>query len=346
MALPPRAAAVYVLLSKPDTDPGTPRDTGTAINSLNDMGTPEPYAPGQTSFYASQRWYQDYPPDAVAKVHLGIVSTGPPTPYFPAVGAYGNRIWMDKFTDNQAIETTYPDNIVYAYDPTPSPGPAEPVPDPNGDVGNGDFDSTTPITAPGQFYYPRWNSDPAYDVTNSGTFEGTVWPKFSTDYLITPNGFTTYSGGPTQFGPWSAELTVTNFQSKVLNQQTSAYEYYDFTQTTFEFKQTTKVKVYLDANICCWNSGTIISGTVKFQSVSVTTAAVGANQFGVLDLTASHNFGGMMVTTGSSATDAGTASYSVTVDGSYVPVEITIPTQSGTLTFINDFSVDSITPPA
>lgn len=346
MALPPRAAAVYVLLSKPDTDPGTPRDTGTTINGYIDMGTPKPYQPSQHSFWSSQQWYQDYPADDVAKVHLGLVNAGIDGDYDPSVGAFGNKIYMQGYSENQEVDATFPDNIVYSYDPTPSPGPADPVPDPNGGTGTNTTPSTSPSGIPGAFYLPRWSSDTPYQVTDTSVGEGSVWPKKNTDYFITPSGFTSYTGGPSQFGPWSVDLSVANLQSEVLNLQTSSYEHYDFTQGTFDYKQTAKVKMYIDANICCWNDGTVITGTVTFQSIDVETEAVGRTASVSPDFTASYGFAGMLAKTGSTITDSGTQSFSVTIEAGYAPIEITIPTQTGTITFINDFSVDSVTPPA
>lgn len=345
MALPPRAAAVYVLLSKPDTTPFTARDTGTNINGLVSMGTPEPYAPAQSSFYSSQQWYLDYPDEVVAKVHLGLVTAGG---YIPNFGAFGNRIYLQGFSGNQSIESTYPGSIVYAYDPTPPPGPAEPAPNPNGNTASNTSTTTTPNTAiPGYFYRPRWTTDTAYDVTTSGTGQGTVWPEFNTDYLITPTGFQSYIGGPSEPGPWSVDLTVMNFDSEVLNEQTMGYEYYPFAQTSFDYKQTTKVKLYIDANVCCWNDGTVIDGTVTFQALDVTVDPVGTSYGSTTpNLTASYGFGGMLAKTGSTVTSAGSQSFSVTVEDGYVPIEITIPTSSGKITFINDFSVDTVTPPA
>jgi len=331
MALPPRAGAVFVLLSEPDTNPFTQRTSGSVFSSYVDMGTPAPYPPRQQSFIASQVWYPDYPDEVVTKVHLGIG------------GGVANRIYMGGYSGNQSIDSTYPANIVYQYDPTPPPfGPGETPPNPNGTVGTNISATTTPNTnLPGYFYLPRWTDDTAYDITTSGTGEGTVWPKFDSDYLINPNGFQNYFSGPPQAGPWSVDLTVTNLQSEVLNEQTGNYEYYDFTQTSFDFKQTTKVKMFLDANVCCWNKGTVISGTVTFQAIDVIAEPIGSDS----NFSALYGFYGMMAKTGSTVTSAGDQSFTVTVESSYVPVEITIPTVSGKITFINDFSVDSVTAP-
>ena len=138
-------------------------------------------------------------------------------------------------------------------------------------------------------------------------------------------------------------MTVTNYQSQVLNLQTSAYEYYNFTQTTFDYRQTAKVKLVLFGTcgpVGCWNNGTVITGTVTFQGLDVTTEAKG-NPVGTI-----YGFSGMYVDTGSTVTAAGSQSFTVTVSSSYVPIEITIPAVSGKITFINDFRIDSITRPS
>jgi len=337
MALPPRAAAVLVLLSKPDTTPVTPRDSGTTLSSYVSIGSSIPgeetLPPHQLSFFASQVWFQDYPPTTVVKVHMAIAGAS-------------NRIYLDGYSGNQTLDLTYPGDIVYAYDPTPPPlGPGESPPNPNGTVETNTITKTNE-DVPGYFFRPRWVDDTPYDLTTDGIGEGTIWPKFNTDYIIGIEGFQTlFPDYMYQLGPWSADLTVTNKQSEVLNEQTTAYEYYDFTQTTFDFKQTTKVKLYLDANVCCWNKGTVITGTVTFQSIDVTTEALGGYP-GSPNPTATYGFGGMIATTGSTVDSAGDQSFTVTIDSSYTPVEITIPTVAGKITFINDFSVDSVTAPS
>jgi len=295
------------------------------------MGTPEPYLPAQRSFYASRMLLQGYPDDVVTKVHMAIDGTS-------------NRIYMDKFTNNQVIDATYPANIVYQYNPT-TPSPADPVPDPNGTVGTNTSTVNSP-NGPGQFYYPRWYTDTAYDSGNDQFGVGLICPEFDTEYFIYESGFAASAPYYKQTGAWSVDLTVDNYQSEVLNQQTSSYEYYDFTQATFDYKHTTTVKLYLNANVCCWNKGTIINGTVSFQAIGVETTALGRTATVTPDPSYNYNFAGMIAKTASSAAPSGTQSFMVTVESSYVPIEIEVPTQPGCLTFINDFRIDSVTPPA
>ena len=340
MALPPRAAAVYVLLSKNGDTPYVPRPTGTILDNLT--GTPiisGILPPAQPEFYAYQSWFQDYPSETVAKVHLGLSGGGW---YIPSDG-FGNLIYMTGFDDNLHVESSYPDNIVYEYDPTPYPGPADPVPDPNGDTGEVDSTTTGPPNLPGFFYRPRWYLDSAYDVSGQGGQATRVCPEFDYEYYVGPTGIGALPGMPVgRIGPWSIDLEVDNFQSEVLNQEDNTYEYYDFAQLTFNFKQTTSLKIMLDANVCCWNAGTVINGTITFQSIAVETTAIGDRN----DLSYPYGFDGMIAKTGSSVSEAGTHSFSITINSGYTPVEFEIPTLAGSITFVNDFRVDTVTPPA
>jgi len=340
MALPPRAAAVYVQLSKDGENGTVIRPPGTTFNSYVTVQLQVYVPPSQPDFWGSQMWYQNHPSINVAKVHLGLVDS---FYYQPLTSTFGNRIYPIAYTNNVQVDATFPTNIVYSYDPT-TPSPAEPVPNPNGTVGT----NTTPKTSPTPYQiYPRWAAtDTAYDIGNSQTGAGGFCPVFATEYFIGPNGFfSTPSPYAKSVGAWSVDVTVDNFQSEVYNQQTMAYEYYDFAQLTFDYKQTTTVKMYLDTTVCCWNEGTVINGTVSFQSIAVTTTALGRTQSVNPDPSYSYGFAGLIALTGSSASAAGTQSFTVTVSGSYVPVEIEIPTVSGALTSLNDFRIDSVTPP-
>ena len=351
MALPPRGAAVFVKLTNNTADPFVGRTTGSLfpVQSYVQTGDPaqnDPKAPGQPAFWGSQVWFANYPEDAVAKVHLGLIGSLGNSDWITSYEYYsdgsGNTLYMDGFTGNVEVITTFPNNIVGSYDPTPAPGPADPVPNPNGGTGN----TTTTYTEtwgggaalPAISFLPRWHTDTAYDISTIGTLSSVTngyCPKFNSTYTLTPG---------TSLGKcFSIDVTVTNYQSQVLNLQTSAYEYYNFTQTTFDYRQTAKVKLKL-AQLCgttsCWDNGTVITGTVTFQGLDLTTEARGnpANTI--------YGFGGMFVDTGSTVTAAGSQSFTVTVSSSYVPIEITIPAVSNKITFINDFRIDSITRPS
>lgn len=350
MALPPRGAAVFVRLSNNTGDPFTVRASGSLfpIQSRVQIGDPtldDPKAPAQPSFWGSQVWYANYPEDAVAKVHLGLCGSSGNSDWINSYDIGGDgagaSLNMDDFAGNVEVITTFPNNIVGSYDPTPFPGPADPVPNPNGGTGN----TTTTYTetwgggaAPPGSFNPRWHTDTPYDISTIGTLSSATngfCPKFNSTYVLSPG---------TSLGKcFSIDVTVTNYQSQVLNLQTSAYEYYNFTQTTFDYRQTAKVKLVLFGTcgpVGCWNNGTVITGTVTFQGLDVTTEAKG-NPVGTI-----YGFSGMYVDTGSTVTAAGSQSFTVTVSSSYVPIEITIPALSGKITFINDFRIDSITRPS
>ena len=353
MALPPRAAAVYIQLSQTNTTPTTPRPTGTVYDSYveipYDPSQPETWIrpPTQPSFWGYQHWYKDYPEDCVAKVHLGLVSAAInwPTRYDFSVGVFGNKLYLEKYSNNLEREATYPTNIVGSYDPTPAPGPAESAPNPNGTVGTID-ETGNSGNGPGYSYLPRWYLDTEYDVGNDQFGVGQNCPEFDTEYYILPEGIIQGGIYGQQVGAWSVDLTVDNYQSEVLNEQTNVYEYYDFTQLTFDYKQTTTVKLFLDAEVCCWNKGTVINGTISFQSITVETTALGRNLAGSIDPSYNYNFAGMIAKTGSSASPSGTQSFSVTVESSYVPIEVEVPKLAGSFTFVNDFRIDTVTPPA
>lgn len=351
MALPPRGAAVFVKLTNNTGDPFVGRTTGSLfpIQSYVQIGDPaqnNPKAPAQPSFYASQLWFANYPEDAVAKVHLGVISSlgnsDWPTAYDTFSDDAGNILYMDGFSGNVEVVRTFPNNIVYVYDPTPFPGPADPVPNPNGGTGN----TTTTYTEtwgggaalPAISFNPRWHTDTAYDISTIGTLSSVTngyCPIFNSYYFLSPTASLQKA--------FSINVTVTNQQSQVLNQQTSAYEYYDFTQTTFSYQQTAKVKLKLVlkcGTTSCWDNGTVITGTVSFQGLDVMVEPVGNPTSSI------YGFSGMYVNTGSTVTATGSQSFTVTISSSYTPVEITIPAVSNKITFINDFRIDSITRPS
>lgn len=328
MALPPRAGARQVMLGNPATyatifPPGstvlpTGNPTHNFIDTYATFYAPEPaWLPRQQDFSAYQDWYPEYPDECVSKIHQGTAVTV-------------NYVRPDGGT--AAIESTYPTNIVYSYDP--SPPVSDPVPDPNGTVGS--YSGTQAGSVSGILVFPRWHTDTPYDMADASSYD--FWrtqgyfPLKSHDYTITPTG----GGIPSCC---SADLTVTNLQSQVLNLDTSLNEYYDFTQTTFDYTQTGKLIIPLDWEVCCWNDGTVINGTVAFSSLDVTTVALGGL------FTPGYGFTGMTATTGTTVTAAGTANFTVTINSGYTPVEIEVPTVSGSISFISDFWITSVVAP-
>ena len=137
-------------------------------------------------------------------------------------------------------------------------------------------------------------------------------------------------------GSW--DIQATNLDSRVLNQQTNAYEYYPFTQATTEFKVTSKYIIPNLFSICCWNKGTVVRGKVSIYSVNVITAAIASIPAGY--------YMGITAEIGTTFSPVSDVSWEVTIDDGYTPVEITIPKVAGKVTFVNDFWVTEVVPPA
>jgi hypothetical protein len=321
MALPYRKAGLLVTLSNPDGEfyGFEPRPNGT--NLSGPIGSP-PFswvAPGQKQTYSYQHWFSNYPDDVIVKMHEGVVQS--------IMG-----IGLNAFANNIEVNSTYPNPVttVYSYDPTPPPlGPGESPPDPNGTPKVDDFDRSTEGFS--GLFYPRWHTDPTYELYNSEQRLGSICPLKDHEYTITGGGFFFNK-------PWSFDLTVTNKESEVLNEETNEYEYYPFDQATFEFKQVVKLKLGMSYETCCWNEGAVINGEVRFQSVTMTLDALPAPG-------SDYGFGGMTAKTGTTAGDEGSQSFSITVNSSYMPIEIVIPAVAGKVTFVNDFVITSVTKP-
>jgi hypothetical protein len=330
MALPPRAGARYVVLGNPEAIISTALPAGATVlpvgNPTHDfIDTSSAYLPDlawlprQQSFNAYQDWYPEYPEECVVKVSQGVVSTS-------------NTILLDS-SGTATVESTYPTDIVTTYNPG-SPD-YDPVPDPNGITD--DFTGSMSIGGFSATPWPRWYDADPYDMAQSSSY----------DYWATRGWFPIKNHEYTFFPTYgnltkvcSVDLTVENLQSKVYNQDTASYEYYPFTQATFDYKQTAKVVIPIDWTVCCWNDGAVIEGGVTFSSIDVETVPLG-------DLfDPDYGFRGMTATTGETITEESSTSFTVTISSSYTPVEIEIPTVAGKITFITDFWITSVTPPA
>jgi hypothetical protein len=329
MALPPRAGARLVVLGNPDAVFPFPAGAGPLPHGnptqgfidVTDAYYPEPaWLPRQQSFYSYQDWFPEYPPECIAKISQGV----------------SNRANFIRIvaTNTAAVESTYPDNIITSYNPA---APYyEPVPDPNGDTG--DFSGSTPTAGLSKSLFPRWYDATPYDMANASSYDywqgGGFFPLKNHDYIITPTGGTMNASATC-----SVDLTVENLQSKVLNEDTTNFEYYPFTQETFEYRQTAKVKIPIDWEVCCWNDGAVITGGVTFSSIDVETVPLG-------DLfDPGYGFRGMTATTGETITEDSSTTWSVTISSSYTAVEIEIPPVAGKMSFITDFWIQSVTAP-
>lgn len=316
MALPNRVALPYVQLGIPeDNNPFGTRD-GSDISDFQVTGTGKPK---QLDFYSFQHWLKDYPNELIA------VAMAP---------GCGSLMWLQIEMTACDYEYTYPSDYVFEYDPDPPL--SEPVPNPNGDVGNIASDTGT-IGVLTQSL-PRWHTDDAYD------FEAIPYPG-----IIPPAGATfTYDDPPTslgvppQSGYCSYEASVTNLDSEVYNVASGLNEYYPYLQTTSDLKVTTKFKVkpHPDNIYSCWSKGTVIKGKVGFKSYDITVNAIPSSS------TPGYGYGGIEITFGTTSADAGTADWEVTWEEGYTAAEITIPRSLGQVTFINDFWVTEVIKPA
>lgn len=313
MALPNRIVLPYVVLGTPeDNNPFSPRFESD-ISDLQETSTSKPR---QTDFYSYQHWLKDYPDEDIAVVMAPGCGLG----------------WLQIEIISSDYDCTYPSDIVFEYDPAPPL--SQPIPDPNGDIGNdtGVAAGIGIINQP----FPRWHTDDPYD------FEAIPYPA-----IIPPSGITfSYIGGtfggPSQAGYCSYEASVTNLTSEVMNLATMATEYYPFLQTTSDVKVTTKFKVkpHPDNVYSCWSEGTVIKGKVGFKSYPITANALEDPS------TPGYGYGGIEITFGTTSADAGTADWEVTWEDGYSAAEITIPRVLGQVTFINDFWVTEVIKPA
>jgi hypothetical protein len=313
MALPPRAGAAYVLLGNAD---GTNQRSGAGIFGSYQEGSGGP--PLQGPFQAYSWYFNEYPGQAVVKVSAAAFNRGI-AKIVPVESRYLYK---------------YPDNTVIAYDPDPPL--SQPVPDPNGDIGEIEG-YPIPSDTVGTPQYPRWYTDMAYDYSlDPGYWIGFV-PDFPAPLLV--NDFTLENIAFPGVGLWSWDVSVQNLESEVLNEATGEYEYYPFKQATSELKVTSKFKVVIETVICCWNRGTTVRGKVGFKAVDTTVEPVAD------PATPDYNYGGITVDTGTTFDDAGEADWEVVISDDFVPPEIEIPKVSGKITFINDFWVTEIVRP-
>jgi hypothetical protein len=312
MALPNRGVSAYVALGS--NNGANPKPTGTVISDYQAAGS----RPKQEPFYSFQHWFADYPQENIHKIRIPDCAFG--------------EVLLEIVS--QEWEYVYPDNIVQNYDPDPPA--SEPVPDPNGDIGEDSGDSSPPIPVPlVSPLWPRWHTDEEYDFIVRSPV---IYPP--------PGGSFTYTGGAHVVGYWSLEAIAQNLESRVENISTDPFtvEFYPFTQATSELRQTTKFQVVPnpDNNYICWNKGAVIKGKVRFKSLSLTVEPLPAFPYPPFD---ESGYGGIEVTYGTEYEDAGEAEWEVTYDETFTPEEIEIPRTNGKVTFITDFWVTEVVKP-
>ena len=288
----------------------------------------------------------------------------PTTPdYFTRVNSATPKIYLYQRSPSNLIQQTDyktklikgtgPVSVVYVYNPGPPLFPGGPSyetpPNPNGQTGDGTKPDQGVANTMG--YLPRAGNDAPYDFTalSSPPFrDAHLMPVSGTRYTVessstgsTLNLGSIVSPGYGPCGSWSLKGTVSNLQSRVLNQQTQSYEYYDFNQQTFEYEQTGLASVNLTSIVCCWNDGMTITGKVSFKSIPFTTEArPGTNENG-------YGFGGMFIDVDGDWSDAGQADWSLTInDNTATPAAtIEVPLTEGVITVVSDFWVTNITGP-
>lgn len=347
MSLPPVGNKVYAFLGAyADTSISPPRPwpsiVGKEFGRFNgadyvDTLTQPPNAGGpysqsyQQPFYSSIGWFIDWPNELITP----LIGGG-----YPPAQSDGPGVTISCSTRIKEWSWKYPDNIVTSYNPTPPPdGPGDSPPDPNGTIGTASGGES--LYRMSASYLPHWHTDPSFDYGTSMVGFGVDVPDPDTEYNI--NTF------PHQFNnPWSVDLSVTNYHSRVYNEMTMDYEFYDYLQATFEVKTTAEVIIDIKTNIsttnpyatCCWCDGVTVKGKVQWASVEANEEPVELGTEGA-DL---YGFGGMKFTPSASLEEGSTEDWSVTITESFTPIKIDIPQSSGRLTFLNDFWITEVVP--
>jgi len=333
MTLPFRAGARQVVLGNPAAvglNPAgatelpmvNPRESYT--NTSTFYGSNPTQSVQQPNFYASEDWYSEYPDECISKVSEGQIGPSQPS------NSDNNLIMA--YVGGASVLSTYPANIVFSYNPA---APYfNPVPNPNGTIGT--LTDNTGGGGGGNLH-PRWYTDTPYDMANASSYD--FWK--DSNFLPEKNhAYTVVQSTAGLPGGCSADLTVTNLTSQVLNQQTNLNEYYNFTQASFDYTQTGTIIIPNLWEICCWNDGTVINGTAAFSSIDVTTVALEDPS------TPGYGFGGMTATTGTTITSlATTVNFTVTINSAYTDVIISVPSEPGKITFMTDFWITSVVPP-
>lgn len=318
MTMPIPQAFTFVTLGN---DEGTNvRDSGFLFGPIISTSSTKPKQP---DFTAYNRDLTTYPPELVYRL------INPPTRQAISIQFYGDS----------EVTFTYPGNVVVEYEPG-----LDPVPNPNGttvddshdvtDYGRGLFGLGGDVF---MFYqFPRFHTDDPYN------FQSSI-PDFTpqTDDAFGGNDASNvWAGLPTM--AWSINCTVQNGDSRVLNIDTQQYEYYPFSQTTSVLNYTAKFRIDYNSaapqgNLCCPIRNAVVSGKASVWSVSFTAEA----------LTENGGYDGIEITIGSDFTEEQEIDWSFTFDpDNPTPTTYEVPKLTDKITFINDWWIESITPPA
>lgn len=311
MPIPTPFAFVYL-----GNDDGSDfRDSGFAISEQIFTGTNKPK---QGSFFPYQKNFTSYPAELVRRL------IRPPSTQTLGLSFGGFEQTL-----------TMPDEFVQEYDPD-----FEAVPNPNGNTL--DLSNEYPpflfreSDIPPVFALPRFSTDDPYDLKD--VFD--VIPQTGDKQIVSE----LFVGTFPIFGKYcSIDITVENGDSKVLNVKTDEYEYYPFAQSTTVYTATGSFRVdYVDGapldELCCPTKNAVISGKAKIWSVSVTGSRYEPDNTG---------YNGIEIEVGSDYAEEETLDWSFTFDpDNPTPDSIVIPTKPNKITFINDWWIESITPPA
>jgi hypothetical protein len=318
MTMPIPQAFTFVVLGNDD---GTNnRDQGYRISQTILTGTTKPRQP---DFIPYTQDFTTYPNELV------FALMDPPSVQAISLQFYGD------------FEATFtcPTDVVTEYDPT-NP---DPVPDPNGstlddshdfpDQGRGLDNQGGDVTY--FFEHPRYYTDNPYDYVSS---QQTKTPQSGDTYQVN-------SAQDVNFGlnGWSINFTVQNGDSVVLNGETDEYEYYPFSQETTIGNCTAKFRPDYNegapfGNLCCPIKDAVISGKASIWSVSVTGERTQPDDPG---------YNGVILTVGDDYVEEQVLDWSFTFDpANPTPTTYEIPKFDDRISFINDWWIESITPPA
>lgn len=275
---------------------------------------------GQDDFASYQWWYKDYPDELLAVVNL---AAGGSLPFVKLV-----------FTADPDYETKYPEDYVTSYDPL-----TQPVPDPNGEIGE-----TTASSENGNvpdFIFPRWHTSTAYDLSSNPVEFSNMVPPLEFSYGYTFSG--SVLGGTVSSYPkdsFSMKVSAVANQSEVLNEETEAHEYYPFAQDTLTYQKEAKFKVVYDGEVCCWNKGVKLKGKVSYSKVQLIGTAL------EFPAESGYGYGGLLVETSDTYEPYDEADWELEITEDYSPAEITIPLVDDAAVFINDFYITEVIKPS
>lgn len=266
-----------------------------------------PPPPQQKSFNSYQLLYPNYPDEILVKAWDIFLS--------PA------RLYIS-FASMFDGYTTWVDNVTTIYNPPPCGVDA--VPNPNGLAMEFTPTPTAFVGSVGQ-RYPRWTTDDPYDFSAAGTGP-TSFPPLSGTLI----GSTDFFGSAN----WSFEFSIPSPEVDVENACTGLIENYPMAQPFLKIEANAKIKIMQEVHrYCCWNTGTVLKGKVGLKSVDGTATALPIDE-------------GLSIALGASYADAGTVDWEITIEDGFVVPEIIIPRTLGKITFVNDFWITEVTPPA